>query len=133
MRNDDEDNIWTRKVHRTILDDAEDLADYPQGGRGKQWIAGGLLAAIPIIYGVICIVCGHATLFGNRGSTLDVQGAAGVSLAIAYIALGSFAHFHYFWGLSQRFWGVSFPGKVISALVFVPALVYALYRIWVFE
>ncbi len=112
---------------RTYFDDAEDLADAPSGGRTKQWLAGVVLAAVPIIYGSICIQRGHTTLFGRGGSS-DLSGDAGFWLATAYIAAGAFLHFHYFWSLSERLWPFSQFAKVLSVLVFLPSFLYALYR-----
>lgn len=120
-------SIWTNKEHRTYLNDAEDLAYGPSGGRVKQWVAGVLLAALPIIYGVVCIHRGHTTLFGGRGGELDLKGDGGFWLAVSYIAVGAFVHFHYFWGLSERLWRFSQFTKVASLLVFLPSFLYALY------
>ena len=80
----------------------------------SKWLAGVILAAVPIIYGIICIHRGHATLLGRRAASLDVSGKAGFWLAVSYIALGSFLHFHYFWGLSERLWRFSQAGKFTS-------------------
>ena len=129
--NRSEDNVWTRKTHRTVFDDAEDLAYGPSGGRAKQWIAGVILALLPIIYGIHCIQQGHTTLFGSGDIDEKLSGVAGTSLAVAYIAVGAFIHFHYFWGLSERLYRFSQPLKVISLLVFLPAFFYALYRAFV--
>lgn len=125
-----EDSIWTRRTHRTAFDGAEDLAYGPSGGRAKQWIAGAILAYLPIIYGIHCIQRGHTTLFG-RGSSETLVGSAGISLAIAYISIGAFLHFHYFWGLSDRLWRFSQALKVSSLLVFLPAFLCALYLAFV--
>lgn len=56
-----------------------------------------------------------------------LTGEAGVCLAIAFIAIGGFLHFHYFWGLSDRLWRFSKPLKVGSLLVAFPTFVYALW------
>ena len=112
---------------RTYLDDAEDLATAPSGGRTKRWLAGVVLAAVPIIYGCICIQRGHTTLFG-RGASSNLTGDAGFWLAVAYIAVGAFLHFHYFWGLSERLWRFSQFAKLLSVLVFLPSFLYALYH-----
>jgi hypothetical protein len=109
--------------------DEEDLAYGPSGGPVKQWVAGVLIAAVPIIYGIVCISRGYTTLFGNRGKTLDVTGDAGLSLAVSYIALGGFLHFHYFWGLSERLWRFGQVLKLVCILIFLFALLFALYRI----
>ena len=53
---------------------------------------------------------------------------AGFWLAVAYIAAGAFLHFHYFWGLSERLWRFSQIAKILSLLVFLLSLFYALYR-----
>jgi hypothetical protein len=124
---DSEDSIWTRKTHRTFLDDAEDLAYEPTGGPIKQWITGFIIASLPIIYGIHCIQRGYATLFGNHGSNIKLMGDAGLSLAIAYIAIGGFIHFHYFWGLSDRLWRFSKALKVTALMVFLLSFLYALY------
>lgn len=124
-------SIWTRKTHRNYFDDAEDLAYEPTGGRIKQWLAGVLLAATPIVYGLVCIHRGHTTLFGRSTANLNLSGAAGFWLAISNIAFGFFLHFHYFWGLSERLWRFSRAAKLISALVFLPCFLYALYCIFV--
>ncbi|WP_411827797.1 hypothetical protein [Luteolibacter sp. AS25] len=121
-------SIWNNKDHHTILDDAEDLGHSPSGGRVRQWLCGIGLAGIPVAYGINSILIGHTTLFGSRGSGgIDLRGTAGLSLAISYIALGTFAHFHYFWGLSPRLWPCSIYGKVLSLVVFPTSLLYALY------
>lgn len=126
-----EDSIWTRKTHRTAFDDAEDLAYGPSGGRVKQWLAGMILASLPVIYGIHCIQRGHTTLLGNHGSSEELAGTAGISLAVAYIAIGAFLHFHYFWGLSDRLWRFSQALKVASLLVCLPAFCYAFYLAFV--
>lgn len=120
-------SIWTNKEHRTYLDDAENLAYGPSGGPVKQWLAGVVLALLPIIYGSICIDRGHTTLPGSRGGSLELKGDAGFWLAVSYIAIGAFAHFHYFWGLSDRLCRFSQFAKVSSLLVFLPSFIYAIY------
>ncbi len=124
-----EDSIWTSKNHRTVFDDAEDLAYGPSGGPMKQWIMGVIISSVPVIYGIYCLKRGYATLWGSRGLSSRFEGSAGVSLAIAYIALGAFLHFHYFWGLSDRLWRFSQALKAVSLLVFIPSFLRALYLV----
>jgi hypothetical protein len=108
-----------------------DLAHGPAGGRGKQWFAGMVLAALPVIYGVYSIQRGYTTMFGSRGASAKISGSAGLYLAVAYIAIGAFFHFHYFWGLSERLWRFSQALKVISLLVFLPAFAGGMYLAFV--
>src|ERR1043166_474179 len=114
------ESIWMRNVGRMYVDEADDLAYGPSGGRAKQWLAGFFLAATPIVYGIVCLHRGHTTLFG-RGMHSDATGAAGLWLAVSYIALGAFLHFHYFWGLSNHLWRFSQALKLVSVLVFLPS------------
>jgi len=113
------DGAWARG--------ADDLAYSPSGGRVKKWLLGGGVAALPVIYGVRCLESGRTTMFG-RGGGLSLTGDAGFWLAVAYIAIGAFIHFHYFWGLSPRLWPLSQAGKVLSLVVFLPSFFYALHR-----
>lgn len=66
-------------------------------------------------------------MFGNRGGSVELTGNPGIALAIAYIAIGAFFHFHFFWGLSDRLWTFSQALKLVSLMVFLPAIGYALY------
>jgi len=117
--------ISTTKNHRTILDESEDLADYPTGGRLKQWLAGVALPFWPVLFGVLSLRLGRATFFGRNGS-LDIQGDPAIALNAAYIAFGCMLHFHYFWGLDSNLHRYSHWGKVISMLVLIPCLLYAI-------
>ena len=119
--------FWTNKDHRTIADDTDDFTTPPSGGRCKQWVGGMLVAAIPIIFGVKCLIRGDAVLFGNRSSSLHLTGTAATALNTAYIAFGCFLHFHYFWGLDENLCRYSQTGKTISLLVFIPCFLFALY------
>jgi hypothetical protein len=126
MKSPDERN-GTRRERRTLLDEVEDLAYTPSGGRGKQWFAGVVLAVVPVIYGIHSIQRGYATLPGRRGVSETLTGEAGVWLAVAAIAFGAFLHFHYFWGLSEGLWRFSEALKVVSMLALLAAFGGALF------
>jgi hypothetical protein len=121
--------FWTNKEHRTAFDDADDLGNEPSGGPVKIWLAGFGLAVIPLSYGLRSLFTGHTRFFGNRGSNLDLEGSEAVALAIAYIAMGAFIHFHYFWGLHPRLCGLSPLFKLLAAIVFLCSFGYTMYRI----
>ena len=61
-----EKSIWMRDVRGDAPYDIEDLAHGPSGGRGKQWLAGVVMAALPVIYGVYSIQRGYTTMFDNK-------------------------------------------------------------------
>jgi len=121
--------FWTNKEHRTVFDDAEDLAYAPSGGRVKMWLLGVGFAVIPLGYGVHCLLKGHARFFGRGGSHLDLDGSAAVALAIAYIAVGVFIHAHWFWGLHPKLEPLSYLLKVLAVLVFLGGFGYTIYKI----
>ena len=121
--------FWTNKQHRTAFDDTEDLAYAPSGGRIKMWLVGVGVALIPLSYGVHCLLTGETRFFGRSGSHLDLHGAAAVALAISYIAVGAFIHFHWFWGLHQRLEPFSYLLKCLAVLVFLGGFGYTIYKI----
>lgn len=120
--------FWTNKEHRTPLDDAEDLAYTPNGGRLTMWLMGVGLALVPVGYGIRCLFTGHSILFG-RNQDLDVTGLTAVALAIAYISVGIFMHAHWFWGLLPKFEIVSNVLKFLTALAFIASLGYVIYKV----
>ncbi len=107
----------------------ESFSTAPSGGRITRWFCGVFLALIPIRYGVRCIFIERATLWGKFHSHLTVRGTAAISLGIAYIAIGAFAHFHWFWGLHPRLQPFTDVGKLITLLVFLSSLGYAFCQI----
>jgi hypothetical protein len=125
MKNDWE-SVWASRDRETLADDVESLAYLPAGGRSKQWKSGMGLACLPVIYGLYCLHKGDATLPWRNAIPMKYE--AGQALAIAWIAVGAFLHFHYFWGLSDRLWKASQPLKVLALLVFLGAFFYAHYR-----
>ena len=110
---------------RSILDDAEDFSYEPKGGPLKQWLAGMALPLVPICYGISCFFSGQSRLFSDKGIT-ELSDKPAIALAVSYIALGSFIHFHYFWGLESKLCRFSQAGKVVSLLIFLPLFIYAL-------
>ena len=87
-------SLWTRNPYELDAEVADNLSHSPSGGRLKMWLLGVCLALIPLGDGVRCAMTGQARFFGRRGSHLDLDGTAAISLAIAYIAVGLFIHAH---------------------------------------
>jgi hypothetical protein len=122
-------SFWTNREHHTGFDDAHDLAYTPSGGRLKMWLAGVVCALVPVLYGSWCLWIGSTKLFGRRGSALALTGDSGFSLAIAYIAVGAFIHFHFFWGLHPRLHRVSELMKLATVVVFLVSFGFALFKV----
>lgn len=120
--------FWTNKLHRSAFDDAEVLGYEPVGGPLKMWLAGVLLALIPLVYGLYCLRTGQAIFFGKNGH-LDLTGPAATSMAIAYMSVGGFIHFHYFWGLHPKLLGLSQLLKLVTVIVFLCSFIYTIYKV----
>ena len=114
--------MWTNKDHRTVMNDAEDLACPSAGGPWTKWFGGCVVPLVIMIYSIVCLWRGSTTLPGRRSSGMEITGTDGVILAIAYLALGAFAHFHCFWGLHGRLANYSQALKGVSLLIFLPCL-----------
>jgi hypothetical protein len=81
----------------------------PEGGRPAQWIGG---VVFPILIAIVCIV-----------SLLRQSYGFGVFVGF----LSSFVHFHYFWGLTENYTGVSVLGKNGAALGMILCFAYGIY------
>lgn len=114
-------------TRRTVADDVDALAHAPSGGRGTQIFAGIILALAPIAYGLFCLDRGWASLFGSHASAVILRGSEAQALAAAYISLGLFCHFHWFWGLHPRLQPCS---QVLKKLALAGFLIPMLWVIW---
>lgn len=121
-------NFSTDKNDDIGLKLAENLAKGPSGGRSTMWLGGVCVAVVPFVYGVWCLITGHALMFGRHDS-VSVTGSPAVALAIAYMSAGLFAHFHWFWGLHPRLGALSQLGKIVSLAVFLCSLGFAIFKI----
>jgi hypothetical protein len=103
---------WNGNPYRHAANDAEDLSYPPSGGRVKMILLGIILPLVIAWFGVGAWISEEATWFGSRGSDLVVKGAAAKSIAVAYLSIGSFCHFRWFWGLLPV-WRVFEAGVVL--------------------
>lgn len=102
------------------MSDFEDLAYPPHGGRLKQWLVGVGVALVPIVYAIYSLHRDRILLpaLGRGiGPGVYLSGRACIALAIAYMGIGMFAHFHWFWGLSDRLERFCTAGKVAALLL----------------
>lgn len=96
-----------------------------------MWLGGVGLGLGLVTYGVYGLVSGHTILPSSRGAgpSLNVYGSAAVALSIAYIALGVFAHVHWFWGSYPRLTLLCDLTKITALLVFLGSFGFGIYRI----
>ena len=98
------------------LNDIEDLAYPPSGGRGKMIAFGIILPLVIAWFSARAWIDQEAIWFGNRSSDMTIKGDAARSMAVTYLAVALFAHFRWFWGLlpSYRIFTV---GIVLSMIL----------------
>lgn len=123
-------SIWTNKDRPSFAEDVDNFGNPPAGGTGKMWWGGVAVAGALVIYALVCLVSGEITLPSGRGGggSLHVKGPAATSISVAYMALGLFIHFHYFWGLHASLYRYSQTLKTLSLIVFIPCLLYGAVR-----
>ena len=122
-------NFLNSNPHQPSVDEAEELSYAPSGGRVKMWLSGVGLALVPLVYGLKGLEAGRTLFFGSRGSQLELQDEAAAGMSIAYIAVGAFLHFHYFWGLHSRLLPWSPWLKLVAVTVFLGAFGCAMFKV----
>jgi hypothetical protein len=122
-------NFLNSNPHQPSVDEAEELSHAPSGGRVKMWLMGAGVAFVPLFYGVKGLDAGTTLFFGSRGSQLDLQGEAATAMSIAYLAVGAFLHFHFFWGLHPRLLRWSPWLKLVAVTVFLGAFGCAMFKV----
>ena len=105
--------------------------DRPPDALATQLVWGICLAAVPVIYGIVCLRSGSATLYNpfhdSPAPLYEFTGAECRWLSVAYIALGLAVHFNYFWEYSESLWRFGEHGRNLAALVCVGSFFYALH------
>jgi len=91
--------------------------DAPDVGPVKRWAYGIAFAAVPLGLGIFFLIDGRAWMLSRRGFWA-IDGLAAVFAALAWIGLGLFMHFHFFWDGRPRGWRVARVGKPLSLLLF---------------
>ena len=110
--------------HLTDLFLPQKNIDPPAGGRLGRFALGAVLPLAIFWFSLSCIDR-RSTPFPHRRGIEDLSGEAAISLAVAYIAVGAFLHFHFLWGATRRLSPYSQPGKSVSFVVFLVAIIYA--------
>lgn len=90
-----------------------------------MWLAGGLLAGIVLLYGIVCVVTGEASVpnlrlrglsaFG-QGLFVTVRGTPALCIGCAAVCAAAFAHFQWFWGNHRRLVPYHAIGKCLALL-----------------
>jgi hypothetical protein len=120
--------LWTNDLRRHCARDVEFFAQPPTGTVVKRWFGGILVPGLVLLYGVGCVVSGEAWMPQKGSNDLIVTGTAAASLGAAWVALGLFCHFHFFWGLHERLNRFSQGLKMASLIVFLIFFLYGVVR-----
>ena len=100
-----------------LPDAADGFAESRRENVLQKWVMGVIVALIPAVYGIRCVIAGATTIIGRRG-WVAVTGWAGVAFAIAFVSLACWLHFHYFWANHHRLWRFSELGKFVALVTF---------------
>ena len=102
---------------------ADGLSDTPDVGAGGRWLYGVVLAALPLAWGIWCILDGEVTV-PARGPVRELTGGAATAFGLVFVSIGAFMHFHFFWAPHKVLWRFAELGKILSLLLFLGALVW---------
>lgn len=96
--------------------------EYPVGNLFDMMVWGIIVAAIPVVMAIAGLLDGHAPWpFDSR----TASGHSSIAVCIAFVALGAFTHFHYFWGILKARQAFIY-GRKLSMLCIVLAVAYVL-------
>lgn len=109
-----------------MIDD-ETFTCAPDGGPLKRKLLGYAVPMLIALYAIVCGLIGGSLVLPSKHAGAEFTGFAARWLAFSYLALTSFMHFHYGWGLSEHLWPHSQRGKWLSVVVFVPCLILAFF------
>jgi hypothetical protein len=102
------------------LSSADELSNTTDASPFNQWAVGVGVAAAIAVYALYCFCTDTAILPGGRFQrVIHLQGLAARAVASGWLSLPAFAHLHWFWTASPRFWGYAQLGKmaVLAAIV----------------
>ena len=105
----------------------EDFAQHPDGSWWSKWAGGCALPLAGTMYAIYCLYQNKAIMPGKHTALVLTDDDA-VLFSVAVLALAAFLHFHFFWGLHERFWRYSQGLKVLSLLVFLPCIGIVIWR-----
>ena len=100
----------------------------PTSGWKEMWIGGIGVALVPLVYGVYCLYAGHAYFLRRHRGLVELQESDAVVMGIAYIGLGAFVHFRYFWGRHPRLRTRNGILGAVALSIFVVGCLYTAFR-----
>lgn len=120
--------IWNNKEHRSILEDAEDLAHPPAPSPWTKWFMGCFVAGALAAYAINGWVRGSITGYVLKGPSVTIVGSDVRLFAATYLSLAAFIHFHCFWSLHPLLAKYARPLKVVALMMLCPCLLAICWR-----
>lgn len=114
---------------RETVNMADSLSGSPPQTTWPKWFGGVAVPIIILYWGIKSCVTRTAFFFGQNGSSLDLIDGPAIAMGVAVISAGIFLHFHYFWGTLRKLYVLSYPGKLLSAMVFAGSFGFVLWSI----
>jgi hypothetical protein len=112
-------NWWKLNPYQPEMDLAGHFSGTPRPSAWAKWLGG---AGVPFLCAMYAAGC-FLTQRAGWGS-LDLSGGRAVACGLAWLGVGLFLHFHYFWAALDRLWPYATVGKILSLLLFIGALGY---------
>lgn len=100
-------------------------AEPAEGGSVKKWLFGYLIPCVILVYATWAVIKGEIHLPHRSGK--DFTGTPARCLAITYLSIAIWHHFHWGWGLSHQLWPDSGRGKIAAWCLGVPATLLFIY------
>jgi hypothetical protein len=106
----------------------EGLTDPPPETPLAKWFAGVVLPGLVMAGGLCTVLAARVVLPpDSAGVMLEVVKKPTVALGVLIVSVGSYFHFHFFWGNVKPLSVWTEGGRILSALVFVVSTVYVLW------
>lgn len=105
--------------------------DYPPPGSRLTMVFWGILIPCAIGYFSIDAWMDQQAYWPGRRGGMTVHGEAAQACAVAYLSIGTFIHFRWFWGLRQHY-RIYQIGAVFSLLGFLGGSAYAFFAMLFF-
>lgn len=99
-----------------LIDALLGIADGSWEERAKKCLLGILVPAVPIVYGLLCMLAEEAQFIGRYG-IITLSGAAAMSAGAAYMAFGLFLHVHFVWDDHPQLGSLSDPARTLLLIV----------------
>ena len=123
-------SMFYRGYDKHITGNEDDFTDIPASGRFAKWF-GGVISPLALLSHGIWVLVTRLGVFSSHGMTTELFGPNAVAFGIASVSIGTFLHFHYFWGNLYHLSAYAVLGKILSLVGFIGSTGYLMVRVGV--